>query len=253
MSAISQNSITGISSITAQNEALSFYRSNGGNGCLIGISTIGIGTNVIPSSSSLEVSGFSVPVAVNSTNSNAYKIQFRDAGITTSNIGAGNGSLFSVGTPAGVERLRLSTAGYFQCTQQPYASTQQVTVASRTVTGNNYTTLIPLSGNINQSDGNHLDTATGIFTFPVTGRYLITYGSQGKTSANISTGFISYSLNGSGNGFGQCLFYGEAYSGNSETIIISVSANDTIRFELYGANNIGYTVNGAHYAVMLVS
>jgi hypothetical protein len=70
---------------------------------------VGVGTNspAVP----LHVSGASVPVFVNSTDSNLFKLGLLDAGSTVGYIGAGSGAEFAVGSSTGVERMRIDASG----------------------------------------------------------------------------------------------------------------------------------------------
>ena len=151
----------------------------------------------------------------------------------------------------GSERLRITSDGEVKMPSQPMMQVWAITTASKTVSGNSSTTLIPLNAGNTYDPLNDLDSSTGVYTIPVTGRYLTYYGTEGKTAANASAGSIYYNINNSGIA-GQCLYYGEAYSGNSKQVILNLSAGDTIRWQLYGNNNNGYTVNAAVYGIHLL-
>jgi len=148
----------------------------------------------------------------------------------------------------GLERLRITSAGEVTMPSQPMMQVWAVTSASKTVSGNSSTTLIPLNAGNTYDPLNDLDSSTGVYTIPVTGRYLTFYGTEGKTADNISTGSIYYNINNAGIA-GQCLYYGDRYSGNSKQVILSLAAGDTIKWQIYGNNNIGYTINAAVYGI----
>ena len=123
-----------------------------------------------------------------------------------------------------------------------------VTVASRSVTGGTSTTLLPLSSYDPMNDFNE---TTGVYTVPIAGRYLLFYGTQGKTSSNSNAGSVYYNINNTGIS-GQCLYYGDAYNGNSQTVILNLAQNDTIKFQIHGNNGQSYTINGAHFGIYLL-
>ena len=149
------------------------------------------------------------------------------------------------------ERLRINSVGAVTIPGQPMMQVWAVTTASKTVSGNSSTDLIPLNASNTYDPLNDLDSSTGVYTIPVTGRYLTYYGTEGKTAANTSAGSIYYNINNTGIA-GQCLYYGEAYSGNSKQVILSLAAGDTIKWQLYGNNNYGYTVNAAVYGIQMI-
>ena len=142
-------------------------------------------------------------------------------------------------------RATIDGSGRLTLPYQPMYMVQNCTSGSLTVSGNSTTTLIPSAGSSYDPLSN-LNTSTGIYTAPVTGRYLIFYGTQGKTASNTNAGSIYYNVNNTGI-VGQCLYYGEAYSGNSQTFIINLNSGDNLRFQIYGNNNQSYTINGAYY------
>ena len=146
------------------------------------------------------------------------------------------------------ERVRFDREGGVLIAGQPMHVCYAVTVASRTVTGSNSTTLLPSSSYDPMNDFNE---TTGVYTVPIAGRYLLFYGTQGKTSSNSNAGSIYYNINNTGIS-GQCLYYGDAYSGNSKTTILNLSQNDTIKFQIHGNNGVGYTINGAHFGIYLL-
>jgi hypothetical protein len=131
---------------------------------------------------------------------------------------------------------------------QPMMSTYQCSNLS--VSGNATVTLLPSAG-ASYDPNNNFDESTGIYTIPVSGRYYTYYGTQGKTAANTNAGSMYYNVNNSG-AAGQILYYGEAYSGSMGAAILSLSANDTIRWQIIGNNNQSYTLNGAHYGIVLI-
>jgi hypothetical protein len=151
-------------------------------------------------------------------------------------------------TSTWTERLRVDESGRVTMPYQPMMVAYQCSGASMTVSGNSTNTLIP---NDYYNPDNDMNVSTGVYTVPVTGRYLVFYGTQGKTTTNSSAGSIYYNLNDTGAG-GQCLYYGDAYSGNSETIILNLTANDTIKFQIIGNNNQSYVLNGAHFGIILI-
>ena len=146
------------------------------------------------------------------------------------------------------ERVRFDREGGVLIAGQPMHVCYAVTVASRTVTGSNSTTLLPSSSYDPMNDFNE---TTGVYTVPIAGRYLLFYGTQGKTSSNSNAGSIYYNINNTGIS-GQCLYYGDAYSGNSKTTILDLDKNDTVKFQIHGNNGVGYTINGAHFGIYLL-
>ena len=155
------------------------------------------------------------------------------------------------GSSSQVERLRITSDGEVKMPSQPMMQVYAITTASKSVSGGSATTLIPLNAANTYDPGNDIDLTTGVYTIPVTGRYLTFYGTEGKTAANVNAGSIYYNINNAGIN-GQCLYYGEAYSGNSKQVIISLAAGDTIKWQLYGNNNNAYTINSAVYGIYLL-
>ena len=146
------------------------------------------------------------------------------------------------------ERVRFDREGGVLIAGQPMHVCYSVTVASRSVTGGTSTTLLPLSSYDPMNDFNE---TTGVYTVPIAGRYLLFYGTQGKTSSNSNAGSIYYNINNAGIS-GQCLYYGDAYNGNSQTVILNLAQNDTIKFQIHGNNGQSYTINGAHFGIYLL-
>lgn len=70
---------------------------------------VGLGTS--SPVSTLHVSGASVPVVLNSTNSNQFKIDFRDANATVGYIGGTSDAPFAVASSAAAELFRVNSSG----------------------------------------------------------------------------------------------------------------------------------------------
>ena len=173
---------------------------------------------------------------------NSYIIAGKSSGTPTQDL------LFYTG---GSEGLRITSDGEVKMPSQPMMQVWAVTTASKTVSGNSTTDLIPLNAGNTYDPLSDLNSSTGVYTIPVTGRYLTFYGTEGKTSDHASAGSIYYNVNNGGIA-GQCLYYGDAYSGNSKQVILSLGAGDTIKWQIYGNNNNGYTINAAVYGIHLL-
>ena len=173
---------------------------------------------------------------------NSYIIAGKSSGTATQDL------LFYTG---GSEKVRITSDGEVLKTSQPMMQVYAITTASKTVSGNSTTDLIPLNAANTYDPLSDLDLNTGVYTIPVTGRYLVFYGTEGKTGAHASAGSIYYNVNNGGIA-GQCLYYGDAYSGNSKQVILSLAAGDTIKWQIYGNNNNGYTINAAVYGIHLL-
>ena len=144
----------------------------------------------------------------------------------------------------GTDRVTIDSSGTVTMPYQPMFIMYTPTDASRTVSGNTATTLIPFNANNLYDPLGDYTLATGTYTIPVSGRYLLFYGTEGKTSANTNAGSIYYNINNTGIN-GQCLYYGEAYSGSSKQVILNLTAGDALQFQIYGNNNQSYTINAA--------
>jgi hypothetical protein len=70
---------------------------------------VGIGTN--SPSGTLDVNGLSVPLLINSTNSNLYKILFRDNGVNRGYIGCGSTAVFSFANASASELMCIDSSG----------------------------------------------------------------------------------------------------------------------------------------------
>ena len=170
------------------------------------------------------------------------------------------GSLMGFDTPSnhayifktnGAEKLRITTAGEVLKPGQPMAMCFAVTAGSKSVSLNSSTTLIPVNASSVYDPNSDLDLSTGAYTVPVSGRYLVFYGTEGKTATNNNAGSIYYNLN-SGGLAGQCLYYGAAYSGASKQVILNLSANDSLVWQIYGNNGQNYAINNAAFGIYLI-
>jgi len=70
---------------------------------------VGIGHN--SPSTALDISGAGVPLSINSSNSNTYKIQLEDAGTVRSYLGASSAAAFSVADSSAGELLQVDSSG----------------------------------------------------------------------------------------------------------------------------------------------
>jgi hypothetical protein len=71
---------------------------------------VGIGTS--SPSGTLDVNGLSVPLLINSTNSNLYKILFRDNGVNRGYIGCGSTAVFAFADASASELMRIDSSGH---------------------------------------------------------------------------------------------------------------------------------------------
>jgi hypothetical protein len=134
------------------------------------VNDTGLGIGTTPSVA-LHVSGPSVPVFIDSTNSNTYKLGFRDSTTTRGYIGASSAAEFTVASAAASERLRVDTAGNLLVNTTSAGG--KITV----VAGTNY---------------------NGIRAYASSGGYVGVYGEH---SLNGGTGYVAYFYNtGAGNG-----------------------------------------------------
>jgi hypothetical protein len=134
------------------------------------VNDTGLGIGTTPAVA-LHVSGAGVPFYLDSTNSNAYKLAFRDSTTIRGYIGASSVTEFTVASAAASERLRVDTAGNLLV---------------------NTTTALAKLGVEAGANSN------GMRALASTGGYVGVYGEH---SLNGGTGYVAYFYNtGAGNG-----------------------------------------------------
>ena len=70
-----------------------------------------VGINESSPSTSLDIKGDGVPMLVNSSNSNTFKIQFEDNGTVRGYIGCDNTNLLNLGNSSAASKFKVNTAG----------------------------------------------------------------------------------------------------------------------------------------------
>lgn len=137
--------------------------------------------------------------------------------------------------PAGTERMRIDSTGRVTIPNQPMAS------GGPARGGDWFTGIVaPVSAHINI--GSHMNTTTGAFTAPVAGRYYVYVG-----LLHNNTWYIYVNINGADT---YLVSHGNAYATTGGAVIVSLQANDTIRFNTSGNY---YGSSHGSYAIYLLS
>ena len=137
------------------------------------------------------------------------------------------------------ERLRIDSAGRVTMPYQPSAALGRLSTWSSNTT--------VLWDQVHHNIGNHYNSATGLFTCPVAGIYMISI--MAMTDATVATLDIEAQKNGSVyQGLVPYQSAGPSYNQVSGVTFVSCSAGDTLAFKLNGGNIYGASNSGRHSA-----
>lgn len=95
--------------------------------------------------------------------------------------------------------------------------------------------------------GGDFSTSTGLFTAPIAGRYFFTAGVTAQNSGGNPRGYLLMRLNGNNEGPLQ-YYYNLNYNGTAGSILMYLSANDTVSAEGLATNSIATTIYTAHFS-----
>jgi predicted RecA/RadA family phage recombinase len=87
------------------------FATNGGSERMRITSTGNVGIGTASPSQALDVNGLGVVLAINSTNSNLYKIVFKDNGVNRGYIGCGSTAVFAFADASASELMRIDSSG----------------------------------------------------------------------------------------------------------------------------------------------
>jgi hypothetical protein len=229
--------------IQRENLALSFYTNATERIFITSAGNVGINT-----SSPESFGAFAVRKSV-SLNSKNVSVSFSDAtnstfdvrhpAASTVDLSSQNSALTFSTSPTdsnGIERMRISTAGYITTPAQPAFYAYLPGGATTTTTGNyagfNTTRL---------NRGSHYSTSTGRFTAPVAGVYRFLFAALYRRQSGTASGEISISINGSNiNGRGLAYVVNNVVDGHTPVVaelIISLNANDYVMPFIYSVGS----------------
>jgi hypothetical protein len=198
---------------------------SGDNITLSSNGNVGIGTSF--PSQQLHVNGVDNKILIESSNYAA--LQLKSGSVRTFNLQSvndGSGALRIYDVTANTERLRIDSAGRVTMPYQPVVS---ATRNSDFGSNGAAQALINFEG-VQVNVGNHYNSATGIFTCPVSGTYRIT--AFGMLRVSTSSGVFNYNAatarhNGSQIG-GAAYNWGDGYVHISGNWMINASTGDAL-------------------------
>ena len=186
----------------------------------------------------LDVKGNGVVAELNSSNSNALKLEFSDNGTTRSFIGASSSDAFRVANSSGTNLFNVTSAGLVGIPNLPAFTARGS--GTQSFSGTSSLQVIVLS-TANVNNGSDFNTTTGKFTCPVAGIYCF-FGSVTTTAA--ATGVEAFIFNdNSGATIARVISYGDSFDQGVMIGIDDCSANDVISFQAINNNNTTFDID----------
>tara|TARA_R100000654_G_scaffold1881_5_gene6981 strand:- start:1487 stop:2557 length:1071 start_codon:yes stop_codon:yes gene_type:complete len=186
----------------------------------------------------LDVVGNGVVAEINSSNSNALKVEFSDNGTTRSFIGASSSDAFRVANSSGTNLFNVTSAGLVGIPNLPAFTARGS--GTQSFSGTSSLQVIVLS-TANVNNGSDFNTTTGKFTCPVAGIYCF-FGSVTTTAA--ATGVEAFIFNdNSGATIARVISYGDSFDQGVMIGIDDCSANDVISFQAINNNNTTFDID----------
>ena len=197
---------------------------------------VGVGT--ASPDTSLHVIGSGVPTEINSSNSNALKLEFSDNGTTRGFIGASSTNAFMVGNTSGTNLFNVTSAGLLGIPNLP--AFQATGTGTMSFSGTAALAVVVLTNAI-VNNGSDFNTTTGKFTCPAAGIYCF-FGSVTTTSA--ATGVEAFIRNETTTtNIARVISYGDSYDQGVMIGIDDCAANDVISLQAINNNNTSFDLD----------
>ena len=197
---------------------------------------VGVGT--ASPDTSLHVIGSGVPTEINSSNSNALKLEFSDNGTTRGFIGASSTNAFMVGNTSGTNLFNVTSAGLLGIPNLPAFDARGS--GTQSFSGTAALQVVVLSS-AHVNNGSDFNTTTGKFTCPVAGIYCF-FGSVTTTAA--ATGVEAFIVNeNTGVTIARVISYGDAFDQGVMIGIDDCAASDVISLKAINNNNTTFDID----------
>ena len=188
----------------------------------------------------LDVVGNGVVAEINSSNSNALKLEFSDNGTARSFIGASSSNAFQVADSSGTNLFNITSAGILAIPNLPAFYARGT--GTQSFSGTAALQVVQFAGLVQVNNGSDFNTSTYKFTCPVAGIYCF-FGSLTTTSA--ATGVEGFIVNETQSNFdiARVISYGDAFDQGVMIGIDDCAANDVISMQAINNNNTTFDLD----------